>query len=180
MSTRPLPSGFAVQPPQPSWGTADDLDLHVVLHEPEIPGNTGSIGRLCAGTNIWLHLVEPLGFKLEDRYLKRAGLDYWPNVKLCVHKDLAAVEAIFPRERMNLFTTRTTRRYTDVTYTPGSVLVFGKETAGLPAEVVERYEDRLVTLPMVPGSIRSLNLANACSVAAYEALRQLAFAPLER
>jgi tRNA (cytidine/uridine-2'-O-)-methyltransferase len=179
MTTRPLPDGFAVQPVQPVWGTPEDQDVHIVLHEPEIPGNTGSIGRLCAGTNLWLHLVEPLGFKLEDRYLKRAGLDYWPNVKLCVHKDFAAIEAIFPRERMHLFTTRTRRRYTDAVYVPGSVLVFGKETAGLPASIVEAYEDRLVTIPMVPGSIRSLNLANACSIAAYEALRQLSFAPID-
>lgn len=180
MSTRALPQGFAISEPQAVWGTSEDQDLHIVLHEPEIPGNTGSIGRLCAGANLWLHLVEPLGFKLEDKYLKRAGLDYWPNVRLCVHKSFDAIEQTFPRERLFLFTTRTTRRYSDATYTPGAVLVFGKETAGLPAALVERMEDRLVTIPMRPGSIRSLNLANACSIAAYEALRQLSYAPIDR
>lgn len=169
--------GFVVRAPDHVWGTADDDALHIVLVHPEIPGNTGSIGRLCAGTNIWLHLVRPLGFELENRYLKRAGLDYWPHVKLCVHETFADVAATFPRDRMFFFTKKATQSYTDVRYEPGTVLLFGCETKGLPDEMLADFEDRLVRIPTTD-NIRSINLANAASVAAYEALRQLDFAPL--
>lgn len=169
--------GFVVRDPDPSFGTASDEALHVVLVYPEIPGNTGSIGRLCAGTNIWLHLVRPLGFELDNRYLKRAGLDYWPHVKLCVHDDFHAIARTFPRERLHLFSKKGARVHSDVRYEPGSVLVFGRETTGLPPELLEAYADRTVRIP-ITDKIRSINLANACSVAVYEALRQLDYAPL--
>lgn len=168
-----------ISPPSPRWGTPDDDQLHVVLVQPEIPPNTGSIARLCAATGCHLHLVEPLGFALEDRHLKRAGLDYWPNVGLTVHADFEAVERIFTPERLHLFSARATARYTDVAYRGGDVLVFGRETKGLPPEVVARNPSRLRLIPIRPGAVRSLNLANATSVAVYEALRQLGFpAPL--
>lgn len=169
--------GFQVQPPQPYWGTPEDRGLHVVLLHPEIPGNTGNIGRLCAGTNMWLHLVEPLGFDLDNRYLKRAGLDYWPHVNLCVHPSFQALEAIFPREKMVFFTTRGSRYYTEFEYLPGSVLIFGRETAGFPDEIHERFADRRALIPKTD-KVRSLNLSNACAIVVYEAMRQLDFEPL--
>lgn len=171
------PRGFVVRERDPRWGTNDDASLHVVLVAPEIPGNTGSIGRLCAGANIWLHLVRPLGFELDNRYLKRAGLDYWPHVKLHVHDHFSDITATFPRERLFLFTKKSSHRYTDVHYAKGSVLVFGRETRGLDEALLDGYADRTVGIPTTD-KIRSLNLANACSIGVYEALRQLEFRPL--
>ena len=98
------PYQFNIRSPQEHWGGPRDRELHVVLVHPEIPGNTGNIGRLCAGANVWLHLVKPLGYELDDRYLRRAGLDYWPHVRLCVHDNFAEIEQIFPEERLFLFT----------------------------------------------------------------------------
>ncbi len=169
--------GFVVRDPEPHFGGPEDRSLHVVLVSPEIPGNTGSIGRLCAGADIWLHLVEPLGYELDNRYLKRAGLDYWPHVKLCVHPDFSAVAEIFGRDRMRFFTKKARIAHTEVEYPPGAVLVFGCESRGLPDDLLGEYDDRLVRIPTTD-SIRSLNLANACSIGVYEALRQLDFAPL--
>ncbi|MCB9507604.1 MAG: tRNA (cytidine(34)-2'-O)-methyltransferase [Myxococcales bacterium] len=146
--------------------------MHVVLVEPEIPQNTGSIARLCAATRAWLHLVEPLGFVLEDRYLRRAGLDYWPGVRLSVHRSLDALEAMLPRERAHLFTKRATTLHTEARYSRGDVLVFGRETRGLDEALLERFSDRLVRIP-TSSEVRSINLANAASVGAYEVLRQL-------
>lgn len=173
-----MTEGFQIQPPQPQWGTAQDGALHVVLVQPEIPGNTGNIGRLCAGTNVWMHLVRPLGFELDNRYLKRAGLDYWPHVNLCVHESFEAVEAIFPRERMHFFSTHASKSYSDVAYTPGSVLLFGRETSGFDQHIHEAYEDRFVLIPRTE-KVRSLNLSNACAIATYEAMRQLDWAPMK-
>lgn len=172
------PYQFVLQDPQPYWGTEEDRGLHIVLHEPEIPGNTGNVGRLAAGTNIWLHLVEPLGFELDDRYLKRAGLDYWPNVKLCVHPNFAAIEAIFPRERLYFLTKKARHVYTEVSMTPGTVLVFGRETRGLDDDILERYADRTLRIPTTD-KVRSLNLSNACAIVVYEAMRQLDWTPLQ-
>ena len=100
---------IVISDPDPRWGSPDDHRTHVVLVHPEIPGNTGNVARLCAGADAVMHLVEPLGFKLEDRYLRRAGLDYWPNVTLCIHPDWDAVTHLFPRDRLHLFTTKTDR-----------------------------------------------------------------------
>lgn len=150
--------------------------FHVVLFEPEIPPNTGNIIRLCANTGANLHLIEPLGFVLEDRLLRRAGLDYHEWVTLCVHSDLAAFVDTARPKRLLLFSTRGTRLYSDVQYLPGDALVFGPETRGLPAELLEAEppEHRL-RLPMRPGN-RSINLSNAVAVAVYEAWRQHGFA----
>ena len=175
MSTR----GFAIQEPRDWWGGPEDTGLHVVLYQPQIPGNTGNIGRLCAGAEVWLHLIEPLGYELDNKYLRRAGLDYWPHVKLCVHDDFAAIEGYFPRERMWFFTKRASRRYTEVDYEPGSVLVFGRETTGLSDDLLRRYEDRRLRIP-ISDKVRSLNLSNACAVAVYEAMRQLDWALIDR
>ncbi len=161
-------------PVDPIWGTGEDPNSHLVLVHPEIPANTGSIARLSACTGMVLHLVEPLGFKLEDRYLRRAGLDYWPNVTLCVHADWEAVEAIFSPDRLHLMTTHSERRYTEISDLPGRASVFGRETRGLEPEIQDRHPERLYRLPMVP-NVRSLNLANACSVVAYDLRRRQGF-----
>lgn len=171
--------GFVIRPHQDWWGTQEDRDLHIVLWRPEIPGNTGNIGRLCAGADVWLHLVRPLGFELDNKYLRRAGLDYWPNVKLCLHDSLEDITGIFPREKTFFFTKKASRCYADVEYPPGAVLVFGRETRGLSAEILDAYDDRALYIPNTP-NVRSLNLSNACAVAVYEALRQQAWEPIYR
>lgn len=161
--------------PDFSLDALDGVMLHVVLVHPEIPQNTGSIARLCAGTRTWLHLVEPLGYKLEDRYLKRAGLDYWPGVRLSVHRDLASLEAMLPAERTWLFSKTGERSYLEVPLAAGSVLVYGCETRGLPDAFVERYADRLVRIP-TSSAVRSLNLSNSVAIGVYEGLRQIGWA----
>ncbi len=171
------PYEFNISPPQSHWGGQQDDSLHLVLVEPEIPGNTGNVGRLCAGANVWLHLVEPLGFELDNRYLKRAGLDYWPHVRLCVHRDFSKLEEIFPAHRMCFFSKKTQRCYTTANWQPGSVLVFGKETKGLSDEIRQRYVDQMYRIP-ITDKVRSLNLSNACAIALYEAMRHLDFAPV--
>lgn len=150
--------------------------MELVLVRPEIPHNTGCAARLAAATGLRLHLVEPLGFSLADRYLKRAGLDYWPLVDLVVHAGwgevLAALEAGSPRpieERLRLFSARGGRSLFEVAFAPDDVLVFGAETAGLPEEVLEGRADRCVYVPIRPG-VRSLNLANVVCLGAYTAL----------
>lgn len=174
---QPSREGFHIQPVQPWWGTPEDDQLHIVLVAPEIPGNTGNIGRLCAGARMWLHLVKPLGFELDNKRLRRAGLDYWPHVQLCVHESFDEIDDIFGTARMHLFTKFATTRYDRVTYRAGDLLIFGRETIGLGAEMRDRYAERLVRIP-ITDKVRSLNLSNACAVVTYEALRQLDFAPL--
>lgn len=148
--------------------------FHIVLIEPEIPPNTGSIARLGAATGAWLHLVEPLGYTLEDRHLKRAGLDYWPNVRLSVHKSADDIERLLPWDRTWLFTKTAAHRYTDVAFEPGTVLVFGRESKGLPTSWLERYEARTLSIPQTE-HVRSLNIAQAAAVASYEVIRQNGF-----
>ncbi|MDH5263600.1 MAG: tRNA (cytidine(34)-2'-O)-methyltransferase [Betaproteobacteria bacterium] len=150
--------------------------VDVVLVNPEIPPNTGNVIRLCANTGTPLHLVEPLGFTLEDRQLRRAGLDYHEMTNVTVHPDWAACRAALAGRRLFAFTTRGTRRFDRVEFRPGDVFVFGPETAGLSEALVADFpaESRL-RLPMVPGN-RSLNLSNAVAVAVFEAWRQAGFA----
>ena len=150
--------------------------FEIVLYQPEIPPNTGNIIRLAANTGSILHLVEPLGFSLEDKQLKRAGLDYHEYADLRVHEDWGAARAHFAGRRLFAFTTRARRLYTEETYQAGDVLVFGPETRGLPAEVLAEFpEARRLRLPLREGQ-RSLNLSNAAAVAVYEAWRQHGFA----
>lgn len=153
--------------------------MHIVLVEPEIPGNTGNVARLCAATGCELHLVRPLGFSTDDRHLKRAGLDYWHLVKVHYHDSFAAVEEALAGHDFYLNTTKGDKLYSDVGYTAGAVLVFGKETAGLADDILAAYPDRRVRIPMVPGA-RSLNLSNAVAVVVYEALRQQGFTDFAR
>lgn len=148
--------------------------MDVVLVAPEIHGNTGNIARTCAATGCGLHLVEPLGFTLDDRHLKRAGLDYWPLVRVLVHQDFDAVERMCTSRRMFLYSGRGRVAYTEVAYGPDDVLVFGCESVGLPKEMLDRYPDNVLRIPMI-GNVRSLNLGNAVSIVVYEALRQQGF-----
>lgn len=148
--------------------------MDIALIEPEIPGNTGSVGRVCVGTGTTLHLVGRLGFSIDDKAVRRAGLDYWKDVQLVVHEDVEQWFEAFKDRRMHLFSSHGTVRYDRVQYGQDDVLVFGSETKGLPRWLHERFAGEMVYLPINP-SIRSLNLANAASVALFEALRQADF-----
>ncbi len=145
--------------------------MHIVLVEPEIPGNTGNIARLCAATGCKLHLVRPLGFSVDDKYLKRAGLDYWNLVDISYYNSIDEVLEKFKDNTKFLLTTKAHKRYTDVKYDSESLLIFGKETAGLPEKLRLAYEDSCVRIPMI-AEARSLNLSNSVAIVAYEALRQ--------
>lgn len=150
--------------------------MHVVLVNPLIPQNTGSVSRLCAGTFTELHLVGTLGFTLEDKLLKRAGLDYWPNVVLHLHDTFDDLVAKFAPERLALFSSHATRPYSDFVPLPrgDSWLVFGTETTGLPVALRERYTEHLFKIPMSPHT-RSLNLATSVGITLFDSLRQLGF-----
>jgi tRNA (cytidine/uridine-2'-O-)-methyltransferase len=149
------------------------LMLNIALVEPEIPPNTGNIARLCAATYSPLHIVGATGFRLDDRALKRAGLDYWPEVKLHRHLDLQALEASLPQSRFLYLTTKAKRSYIDWQYQIDDCLVFGRETRGLPEDLLQANWDRCLTIPMLNSNIRSLNLATSVAIVLYEALRQL-------
>lgn len=151
--------------------------LNIVLVEPEIPMNTGNIARTCAATQSRLHLVKPLGFDISDKAVKRAGLDYWPMVDLRVYENLDHFFACNPDPDLWLATTKAPRDYTKAQFRPGCWLMFGKETAGLPAPLRYQYWERCVRIPMRPDA-RSLNLANSVAILAYEALRQQGFPEL--
>ncbi len=147
--------------------------LHVVLLEPEIPPNTGNIGRLCLASGSVLHLVEPLGFSLDDKLLKRAGLDYWPLVQLRRWSDWQAFTSAQPKgARMWFLTTKTENSYWDAAFEDGDYLVFGRETRGLPAALLETSPDTCLTIPMA-AETRSLNLATAVGIVLFEAVRQI-------
>ena len=152
--------------------------IHIVLVEPEIPQNTGNIARTCAATGSELHLVEPLGYKLEEKYLKRAGLDYWPLVKVHVHKDFADVLKSYPDAEFYYASTEAPRSYAQVSYPKDVFLVFGRESRGLPENLLKRVYDRCIRIPMVEGA-RSLNLSNSVAICTYEVLRQHEFEHLQ-
>jgi tRNA (cytidine/uridine-2'-O-)-methyltransferase len=147
--------------------------MHVVLFEPEIPPNTGSIARLCAATLTPLHLIEPLGFKIDDKHLKRAGLDYWEFVDLHVHKSWDEFRKGIEAAHLLYFSKRAVKSYTAVRYRENDYLVFGPETRGLPQDWLDTHQSRSYTIPMMGKGVRSLNLSNAVSIVLYEGLRQL-------
>ena len=153
--------------------------FNIVLVEPEIPQNTGNIVRTCAATGCKLHLVRPLGFEVSDKYLKRAGLDYWHFVDISFYDDIGELFAKFPEGRFWFYSTKAARTHSDVQYREGDFLVFGKETKGLPEELLAKRYDEAVRIQM-NGEIRSLNLSNSVAVAVYEGWRQLGFAEGER
>ena len=148
--------------------------MDVVLVEPEIPYNAGNIARTCAATGCVLHLVRPLGFSINDKYLKRAGLDYWHLVEIKYWNSFAELETAHPCARFVLATTKGRIRHSEWQFREDDFLVFGKETRGLPDDILQRYPDRWIRLPM-KNAARSLNLANAVAVVVYEALRQLGY-----
>ena len=147
--------------------------MHVVLVAPEIPPNTGSIGRLCVATGTPLHLVEPLGFVIDDKHLRRAGLDYWPHVELHRWATWDAFDARRPAGRLLCFTAHARRSYTSVAYREDDLLVFGGESRGLPVAIRHRHAGNLYGIPMARPHVRSLNLATAVAIVLFEALRQL-------
>lgn len=147
--------------------------LHVVLFEPEIPPNTGNIARLCAAANAHLHIVGVTGFRMDDRTLKRAGLDYWDEVTLHRHIDLEDLYSKFPKARFFYLTTKTDRSYTDIQFSNDDFLVFGPETRGLPERILAENEANCLTIPMENPKVRSLNLATSVGIVLYEAIRQV-------
>jgi tRNA (cytidine/uridine-2'-O-)-methyltransferase len=152
--------------------TTKQMPFNIVLVEPEIPPNTGSIARLCGATNTVLHLVHPLGFSTDDKHMKRAGLDYWQFVNIVHWENLDKFLQAQDETRLFFFTTKVFVPYFDACYRPGDFFIFGKETKGLPSDILELYNDRCYTLPMQNSHIRSLNLAMTAGIVLYEALRQ--------
>ena len=147
--------------------------LNIALIEPEIPPNTGNIARLCAATFTDLHIVGVTGFRLDEKAVKRAGLDYWEHVKIQRHIDLADLYAALPASRFIYFTTKTDKNYTDFEFAENDCLVFGRETRGLPEDLLKANWERCLTIPMPNENVRSLNLATSVGIVLYEVLRQL-------
>ncbi len=152
------------------------MSLNIVLFEPEIPQNTGNIARTCAATGSNLHLIKPLGFSVNDKYLKRAGLDYWSLVNITYYDNFEEFKKTAGNNPVFISTTKESRFYTDVTYSDGCYIIFGKETAGLPDYIHSEYRENRIKIPMIDNEhARSLNLANSVNIVIYEALRQLGF-----
>jgi len=152
--------------------------MHIVLHQPEMPANTGNIGRTCLATNTTLHLIEPLGFQINDKQLVRAGLDYWPKLNVSRYSDYDDFKNKHPQAVVWMATTKAARKYTDVSFGPDDFIMFGKESAGIPEEILVENEEHCIRIPMGE-DIRSLNLSNSVAIVLYEALRQQAFEGLE-
>ena len=151
--------------------------LNIVLHEPEMPANTGNIGRTCVAIGARLHLIEPLGFIINDKTLKRAGLDYWDKLDVTVYRDYQDFLDKNPNAKIYMATTKAHKTYTQVNYEKDAYIMFGKESAGIPEEILVDNEDTCVRIPMF-GDIRSLNLSNSVAIVAYEAMRQQGFTDL--
>ena len=148
--------------------------LNIVLYEPEIPANTGNIGRTCVATNTRLHLIEPLGFRLDEKSLKRAGMDYWKDLDVQTYIDYNDFLERNPGAKIYMATTKAQKVYTEVEYEPDCYIMFGKESAGIPEEILKANPDTCVRIPMI-GETRSLNLSNSVAIVLYEALRQNEF-----
>lgn len=156
------------------------MALHIVFVEPEIPGNTGNIARTCAATGAQLHLVKPLGFDIDEKAVRRAGLDYWPYVNLTVYENLEEFLEQNVDRRMFLATTKGSQLYTDVEYEDDDMILFGKETAGLPRDFISQNSNMAIRIPLSEDTrLRSLNLANSANIILFEALRQLDFPELK-
>ena len=145
--------------------------INIVLFEPEIPANTGNIGRTCVATGARLHLIEPLGFRLDEKSLKRAGMDYWKDLDVTTYIDFNDFSERNPNAKIYMATTKAPNVYTDVAYEPDCYIMFGKESAGIPEEILVHHKEESIRIPMV-GDIRSLNLGNSVAIVLYEALRQ--------
>lgn len=153
--------------------------MHIVLHQPEIPGNTGNIGRTCVATGTSLHLIEPLGFRLDEKSLKRAGMDYWSQLDVHRYMNFQEFKDQNPGAKIWMATTKARRMYTEVSYEPNDFIMFGKESAGIPEEILVENEETCIRIPMLP-AIRSLNLSNSAAIILYEALRQTGFRHLQQ
>ena len=151
------------------------MAVNIVLYEPEIPANTGNIGRTCVATGSRLHLIEPLGFRLDEKSLKRAGMDYWKDLDVTTYINFEEFLEKNPGAKIYMATTKAPRLYTDVSYEPDCYIMFGKESAVIPEEILVENQETAIRIPMI-GEIRSLNLSNSVAVALYEALRQNQFA----
>lgn len=155
------------------------MQMNIVLHQPEIPANTGNIGRTCAATGTRLHLIEPLGFRLNEKEIRRAGMDYWETLDVKRYVNYERFLAENPGARIWYATTKARQVYSDVDYSPGDYLMFGKESGGIPEEILAVHEAQCIRIPMLEGT-RSLNLSNSVAIVLYEALRQNGFAHLEQ
>lgn len=152
--------------------------MHIVLHQPEIPANTGNIGRTCVATGTALHLIEPLGFRLDEKSVRRSGMDYWERLDVTRYMNYAEFLERHPDAKVWLATTKAKRIYTDAAFGPEDYIMFGKESAGIPEEILVAHEEDCIRIPMLDGT-RSLNLSNAVAIVLYEALRQNRFAGLQ-
>lgn len=153
--------------------------IHIVLHEPEMPANTGNIGRTCVALGAKLHLIEPLGFRLDEKSLKRAGLDYWDKLDVTTYINFEDFLEKNPGAKIYMATTKSKQTYVDVTYEEDCYIMFGKESAGIPEEILLDYKETAIRIPMY-SEIRSLNLSNSVAIVAYEAMRQNGFSKLEK
>lgn len=152
--------------------------MNIILHQPEIPANTGNIGRTCVATGTSLHLIEPLGFRLSEKDLKRAGMDYWEHLDVHRYMNFDEFKQMHPNAKIWMATTKAKHVYADVTFGPDDFIMFGKESAGIPEEILVDYEETCIRIPMLP-EIRSLNLSNSVAIVLYEALRQQHFSQMQ-
>jgi len=152
--------------------------MHIVLHQPEIPANTGNIGRTCVATGTKLHLIEPLGFRIDEKQIKRAGMDYWDQLDYTRYINYEDFLEKNPDAKVYYATTKAQKRYTDVKFGPDDYIMFGKESAGIPEEILAKHKEECIRIPML-SEIRSLNLSNSVAIVLYEALRQNDFEGLE-
>ena len=152
--------------------------MNIILHQPEIPANTGNIGRTCVATGTSLHLIEPLGFRLNEKEIKRAGMDYWEHLDVHRYVNFEQFKQEHPNAKIWMATTKAKHTYTDVTFGPDDFIMFGKESAGIPEEILVENEETCIRIPMLP-QIRSLNLSNSVAIVLYEALRQQGFESMQ-
>ena len=153
--------------------------MNIILHQPEIPGNTGNIGRTCVATGTPLHLIEPLGFHLDEKSIRRAGMDYWQYLDLHRYVNFEEFRKEHPGAKIWMATTKAKRSYTDVSFGPDDFIMFGKESAGIPEEILVEHEETCIRIPML-SEIRSLNLSNSVAIVLYEALRQNGFSQMQK
>lgn len=152
--------------------------MNIILHQPEIPANTGNIGRTCVATGTSLHLIEPLGFRLNEKEIKRAGMDYWEHLNVQRYINFDEFKEMHPDAKIWMATTKARQVYTDVAFGSDDFIMFGKESAGIPEEILIDYADTCIRIPMLP-QIRSLNLSNSVAIVLYEALRQQSFSGMQ-
>lgn len=155
-----------------------EVSMHIVLHQPEIPANTGNIGRTCVATGTSLHLIEPLGFHLDEKSIRRAGMDYWEKLNVSRYMNFEEFRQKHPSARIWMATTKARKCYTEAEFGPDDYIMFGKESAGIPEELLVEHEEYCIRIPMLP-DIRSLNLSNSVAIVLYEALRQQGFTGLQ-